>query len=43
MRQEYPYSNAKVGQAYTLNIELSPKGKLINDVIVKIKKLKTTQ
>ena len=28
----------KVGQSYTLNIELSPKGKLINDVIVKDKK-----
>ena len=28
----------KVGQSYTLNIELNPKGKLINDVIVKDKK-----
>ena len=28
----------KLGESYTLNIELSPKGKLINDVIVKDKK-----
>ncbi|MAO71066.1 MAG: TonB-dependent receptor [Flavobacteriales bacterium] len=28
----------KAGQSYTLNIELNPKGKLINDVLVKDKK-----